>query len=167
MISLALSFSDSLVSFPQTTPIFTQKTHGLLSLALVGFHLLHVYIVVVYLDRSFLVLRGKREPICKYILSSVVLSIWRLIKFIPARSYCNIQYLVPSREYAFLSFKQVFTFQFGVRISFLLVYLVFVPLQTQSVLRFILLVSQYRIIRRKQPLLFLGRFLYSCVPKFS
>ena len=53
-ISIALSFSDSLVSFPQTTPIFTQKTHGLLTLALVGFHRLHVYIVVVYLDSSFL-----------------------------------------------------------------------------------------------------------------
>ena len=44
-----------------------------------------------------MVLRGKREPICKYILSSVVLSIWRLIKYIPARSYCNTRYLVPAQ----------------------------------------------------------------------
>ena len=69
-----------------------------------------MYIVVVYLDSSFLVLRGKREPICKYILSSVVLSIWRLIKFIPARSYCNTQYLVPLRDYAFFEFQVGFYF---------------------------------------------------------
>ena len=52
-----------------------------------------------------LLFRGKREPIFNYILSSVVLSIWRLIKYIPARSRCNTQYLVPLRDHAFFEFR--------------------------------------------------------------
>ena len=154
MISLALSFSDSLVSFPQTTPIFTQKTHGLLTLALVGFRRLHVrYVVVVYLDSSFF--GAQREARTDMylstfysVLSSVVLS----------TSYHTL------RDYAFLSFKQVSPLVLrGSLISFSL--LVFVLLQTQSVLRLILLVSQYY--SQEAIIIVLGTFLFSCIPKFK
>ena len=71
-----------------------------------------MYIVVVNLDSSFLgtlEASGNRYVI-KHILSSVVFSIWRLIKYIPARSCCNTQYLVPLRDYPFFEFQVGFYF---------------------------------------------------------
>ena len=83
-------------------------------------------------------------------------------KYIPARSYCDTQYLLPLHDYAFFSFKYRF-----LRSAWEFHFFQFISYRPfANVVRCLIYVVSSSYYSQEATIIVLGKFLYSCILKF-